>query len=100
GPGNSAPTEAAAALAQEVAQVRLVHDALAAGQPRQALALLEDHRRRFPAGALHEEAAALRAVALCGTDREGAGADAAAAFLAAQPGSLSAERVRQACGVR
>lgn len=101
-PGSDAPAPAgsAAALAQEMALVRAVHDALAAGQSRQALALLDDHGRRFPGGALREEAAALRAVALCATDREGAGSRAAASFLAAHPGSLSAERVRRACGVR
>jgi hypothetical protein len=86
-------------LAQELAIVRSVNDALAGGSAEQALARLDDYHRRFPDGALREEAAALRAVALCAAGRTD-GATTAAAFLRAHPGSLSAERVRRACGVR
>lgn len=97
------PTNAAGgsgdALAEELAIVRAVNDALAGGSPEQALARLDDYHRRFPAGALREEAAALRAVALCAGGRAD-GARAAAAFLHAHPGSLSAERVRRSCDVR
>ncbi|PCC74116.1 hypothetical protein SAMN02745121_08501 [Nannocystis exedens] len=98
-----APTSPASAagdaLAQELAIVRAVNDALAGGSAEQALARLDDYQRRFPGGALREEAAALRAVALCAAGRT-EGATEAAAFLRAHPGSLSAERVRRACGVR
>lgn len=100
--GTPAPTDAAGggdALAEELAIVRAVNDSLAGGGAEQALARLDDYHRRFPAGALREEAAALRAVALCAAGREG-GASAAATFLQAHPGSLSAERVRRSCGVR
>ncbi|WAS90609.1 hypothetical protein [Nannocystis punicea] len=86
-------------LAQELAIVRAVNDALAGGSEALALARLDDYHRRFPDGALREEAAALRAVALCAAGRAD-GATTAAAFLRAHPGSLSAERVRRACGVR
>lgn len=87
------------ALAEELAIVRAVNDSLAGGAAEPALARLDDYHRRFPAGALREEAAALRAVALCAAGRED-GASAAAAFLRAHPGSLSAERVRRSCDVR
>ncbi|MCY1064479.1 hypothetical protein OV090_06890 [Nannocystis sp. RBIL2] len=87
------------ALAEELAIVRAVNDSLAGGSAEQALARLDDYHRRFPAGALREEAAALRAVALCAAGRAD-GASAAEAFLRAHPGSLSAERVRRSCGVR
>lgn len=98
-PDDDAPLDADA-LAQELAMIRAVNDALATGAAEQALARLDEHRRRFPAGALLEEAAALQAVALCAAGRGAAGTDAAAAFLSAHPGSLSAERVRRACAVR
>lgn len=101
--GTVAPPNAAGgsgdALAEELAIVRAVNDSLAGGSAEQALARLDDYHRRFPAGALREEAAALRAVALCAAGRAD-GASAAEAFLRAHPGSLSAERVRRSCGVR
>ncbi|WP_434426222.1 hypothetical protein [Nannocystis pusilla] len=87
------------ALAEELAIVRAVNDSLAGGGAEQALVRLDDYHRRFPAGALREEASALRAVALCAAGRAD-GASAAEAFLRAHPGSLSAERVRRSCGVR
>ncbi|MDC0723607.1 hypothetical protein [Nannocystis bainbridge] len=97
--GGAAEVAGADGLAQELALVRAVNDALAGGSPEQALTRLADYQQRFPGGALREEAAALRAVALCAAGRED-GAAAATAFLGAHPGSLSAERVRRACGVR
>ncbi|MDC0672837.1 hypothetical protein [Nannocystis radixulma] len=88
------------ALAHELAAMRAINDSLAAGATAQALARIDEYEGRFPAGALREEAAALRAVALCAGGREREGAAAAAEFLRAHPGSLSAERVRKACGAR
>jgi hypothetical protein len=96
GPGH----EEGDALAHELAAMRAINDSLAAGATAQALARIDEYEGRFPAGALREEAAALRAVALCAGGREREGAAAAAEFLRAHPGSLSAERVRKACGAR
>ncbi|MBZ5715815.1 hypothetical protein [Nannocystis pusilla] len=86
------------ALVHELAAMRAINDSLAAGATAQALARIDEYEGRFPAGALREEAAALRAVALCAGGREREGAAAATEFLRAHPGSLSAERVRKACG--
>ena len=94
-PAGVGPEPAGDALARELAVMRAINDALAAGAPEQALTRIDEYLQRFPAGALGEEAAALRAVALCAAGR--AGAAAAEAFLRAHPGSLSAERVRRAC---
>lgn len=84
-------------LAAEMQRMRAAQLALGAGDPAGALAHLEDYARRFPAGQLQEEAQALRAIALCKTERRDEGRAVARSFLAARPGSMFAERVRAAC---
>ncbi len=63
-------------------------------QAKAALGALKTHRRQFPKGAFLEEAAALRASALCKSGREEAAAKASAAFLRRYPKSVHAKRVR------
>ncbi|HEY8377152.1 MAG TPA: hypothetical protein VIK91_11715 [Nannocystis sp.] len=94
-PGDAQPADSA--LARELAFMRAVNRELQAGAPARALEMLADYSTRFPAGLLREESEALRAVALCTAHPERA-REAAAAFLRAYPGSLSAGRVRRACG--
>ncbi|AKU93851.1 hypothetical protein AKJ09_00515 [Labilithrix luteola] len=77
-------------------QIRLVDSArrhVAAHEGREALAVLDDYARRFPGGALDEEATALRVEAL---DRAGDHAAAVALgrrFMSANPNSAYASRV-------
>jgi outer membrane protein assembly factor BamD (BamD/ComL family) len=63
-----------------------------------ALGKLDEHTRTFPSGALGEEAAAARVVALCGAGRAEEAQTLAKTFLARHPSSPLAPRVRNACG--
>lgn len=93
-PAPPAPTPS---LADEMQRMRPAQLALAAGDPRGALALLDTYARDFPDGRLLEEHAALHAIARC---QLGApeGPTEAAEFLRARPTSMFAGRVRAACG--
>jgi hypothetical protein len=84
-------------------EMRLLADAqvaLAGGQPTRALALLEEHARRFPAGVLLEERLAARVAALCAVGRAVDARQEADAFLLARPRSPLADRVRAPCAAR
>jgi hypothetical protein len=62
------------------------------------LALLDDHRARFPGSALSPERDAERIFALCAAGRTSAARSAAASFLASHPSGPLASRVRSSCG--
>lgn len=86
----------AARLAEETQLLRAAREALAAGDPKDALRSLADHEERFPDGALVEERMLYRAIARC---RSGAPDPAeAAAFLRRFPTSPHAPRVKNECG--
>jgi hypothetical protein len=87
-------------LAAEIALLDRAREALAAGEPARALAVLERYDREMPAGRLAPEAAYVRIEALLAAgDR--AGADAAGRrFLAANPTSPHAKRVRALLQIR
>jgi hypothetical protein len=74
--------------------------ALHGGDAARALALLDEHARRFPTGALAQERMVERIAALCALRRQGEARSAAAAFLSSHGGSPLAERVRASCGGR
>jgi hypothetical protein len=100
GEGKSAPAPAATStrrldLRDELAGVREAERALNAGNPTQALAML-DELGRFAGGHMREERAALRALAHCqlGTATS---LDRARRFLNDYPSSVYAFRVRTAC---
>jgi hypothetical protein len=103
---NGATTTAAAAvpmpsaddLVEETHLLREANVATRAGDPVRALALLEEHARRFPRGVLGEERDAERVLALCAAGRTAEAHAAAQRFLAARPGSALAGRVRSSCG--
>lgn len=87
-------------LPAETALLRRAQAALAAHtatSPDDALAALDEHARRFPAGTLAEERDATRALALCAAGRITEAQSAARSFLAAHPTSPLAHRVRSAC---
>jgi hypothetical protein len=91
---------AAAEVEAEVQILRDAHAALQAGDPAGALALLDVHARRFPAGALAEEREATRPAALCVLGRTADARQAAAQFLRSFPDSLHAARVRKVCDTK
>ncbi|AKF05678.1 hypothetical protein [Sandaracinus amylolyticus] len=86
------------ALLAETALLREAHRALRAHDATRALALLDDHAARFPQGALREERAATRVLALCEAGLTAAARTEADRFLAAHPRSMHAARVRASCG--
>ncbi len=101
-PAPPATTRAAARrapgeLAAETALIASAQAATNRGQAGRALELLDQYERRFGGGALAEEHAAARVLALCSAGRRAAARAEAAQFLARWPRSPQAARVRQAC---
>lgn len=84
-------------LAQEAEALARAQAAIQGGRADEALRVLSDYAQQFPRGALREEHDALRALALCASDRASEGRAAAQVFLGAHGGSALAERVRQGC---
>jgi len=72
---------------------------LASGRAASALSLLDEHARRFPAGALSEERIAARVLSLCALGRHEAARQSANAFLAASPRSPLIPRLRGSCAL-
>lgn len=83
-------------LAESQALAR-VQGALRDGEPDKALRLLAQQEQEFARGALHEERAAARALALCSAEGSAEGQRAAAAFAARYPQSVLSERVQSRC---
>lgn len=90
------PHNSLAAEAKKLAQART---ALTQKQPQQALRVLDEVARAFPNGALIEERAALRSIALCAGEQMIQGRGEARRFLANYPGSALTQRVATACGL-
>jgi outer membrane protein assembly factor BamD (BamD/ComL family) len=88
----------APSLDDEVSLVRDARAALRGGDAGQALALLDEHDRRFPGGALTEDCAAARVYALCALGRTDAARALASRFLSEHPVSPHAASVRNSCG--
>jgi len=86
-------------LAEETALVARAQSALASGRYDEALSALDDHQRRFPNGVLSQERNGARLLALCGSGRRAQAHDAVAAFLAREPSSPLASRLRSVCAV-
>jgi hypothetical protein len=85
------------------AETRLVRAGVTArhsGDAARALALFDEHARLFPNGALAEERAAERVVALGDLHRCGEARPAIASFLRDHPTSPLAARVRAVCEIR
>jgi hypothetical protein len=89
----SPPAAPSSAIVAEVEALDHARSALAAGDPRAALALVRKHDAAFPAGVLGPEAVVLRVRALVALgDREQASA-VAAGFMASHPNSAQAARL-------
>jgi hypothetical protein len=89
----------ASSLDAEIALVRDARAALRGGDAARSVALLDEHDRRFPGGALAEDCAAERIYALCAMGNVDGARSAAARFLADHPYSPHAASVRASCGV-
>jgi hypothetical protein len=107
-PGASALGEQPASRSGEIpsalpsleAETRALADvqrALRDGRPDEALRLLAEQERTFARGALHEERAASRVIALCAAGRVAEGRRARDRFLSSYPSSPAADRVRASC---
>jgi hypothetical protein len=97
-PSASAPT--GGTLAEEVTLLARANEALTAGDPRRALALVKEHQSRFPASRLAEARAVTRALSLCAAGHLAEGQAAALAILEVHPASPFAERLRSACSLK
>lgn len=83
--------------ADELALVSAMQLALRSGNAAQALALVNEHARRFPSGALAQEREGARAIAQCQLAEPTARAAVQSAFEARYPSSPYAPRVKAAC---
>jgi hypothetical protein len=93
--GAAAPRSATSpALADELAALDRARTALASGDSRRALTLLEGYGRSYPRGRLQLEAEVLRIDALARAGQREAARRRAEAFLRRQPNSVLASRVR------
>ncbi|HEY3494044.1 MAG TPA: hypothetical protein VGK73_05130 [Polyangiaceae bacterium] len=91
------PTDAASRLREEALLVRQAERQLAS-DPGRALALTEERRRRFPGGALGQEAEVVAIDALLRLGRRDAASARARSFEARHPGSVHARRIRALLG--
>lgn len=91
--GAASPITAADAR-EESRLVATAREALRAGAPAQALALLEQTRLRFPAGTLLQEREALTIEALAGSGQRASAIERARAFARDNPGSPYTGRVQ------
>lgn len=87
-------------MRRELALVESARAAIERGDHATALARLREHARAFPKGVLRPEARALRAIALCGSDRAARGRDEARALLDDASVSLFHARLRDACALQ
>lgn len=85
-------------LADEIAAIDAARVAIGAGDGAGALRALDDHDRRFPGGALGQEATVLRIQALALRGDRATAARLGRAFLDAHPNSALAPRVRALLG--
>jgi hypothetical protein len=86
-------------LAAEVAILSRAMTVLRAGNPTEALRLLESHRQQFPSGRLVEERRAGRLQALCALGRRSEAASELARLEREAPRSPHVARARRACGL-
>jgi len=86
-------------LEEETRLLGQVNEALRAGDPTGAQALLDEYDRRFPAGVLREETHATRVIARCQATPSPFAQEAARQFLTQHPASPMAPRVASSCGL-
>jgi hypothetical protein len=85
-------------LAEEVALLSQASADLHAGRPAAALTVLDEHRRKFPHGALVQERASARVQALCALGSMNEAQAEIARLARMSPNSPHLARARKACG--
>lgn len=98
--GSAPSKQAQGSLADEVAQLQKAKLALKGGSPAQALAELGAYGQRFPRPMLGAEATVLRIEALSQTGDKGRAKSLAEGFLAKNPNSPYAARLRTLTGAQ
>lgn len=93
-----APAPKKPSVEDELVLLQQAQAAMGGGDPARALALLDEHAKRFPSGALAEEREGQRVLARCALGRPDA-QSGAEKFLASHPDAPVASRVRKVCGV-
>ena len=93
----SRPDPDTGGLDREMRLIGAAQQAMRQGDPGRALQLLDEHASEHPSGVLTEERAGARAIALCKAGRTTEGQSAAKRFLAKNPRSPLAARIRAAC---
>lgn len=88
-----APSRPTSSIAEQIRLVDSARRHVAAHEGREALRALDEYASRFPAGALDEEATALRVEALDRSGHHAAAVDLGRRFLGAHPKSAYAARV-------
>ncbi len=96
-PSASAKRESADGLLLETQRLRNAHEALQGGNPERALELLSDRQAENEGQKLREERTAARVLALCKLGRFDEANGEVARYLAENPQSPLASRVRKAC---
>lgn len=91
------PEESADTLIAETQRLRKAHGAMRGGDPEKALELLSEQSAENEGQKLRAERAAARVLALCKLGRVAEAHAEAEAFLAQNPQSPLADRVRKAC---
>lgn len=94
----AASSRPADSLAEEVAILSEASAALHAGRPAAALKALDEHRRKFPRGALGQERTSARIQALCALGRTKEAQAELARLARTSPNSPHVARARKACG--
>lgn len=94
---DDAPTDAASTL-EQVGAIRKAYAALKAGDPSQALRVLDAHAKRWPTSEFAGERDLLRVKALCAAGRTSEAESAAAAFKRKHPGSPLGAALKQCAG--
>lgn len=97
GSKRTADESGASSLGEEVAAVAAANRAMQDGDPERALRILEENRALLRDGALREESAVARILALCRAGNTEQASREAAQFLQAHPASPLAGRVRSSC---
>ena len=95
----SVPTSSGDVYASELRLLRPAQMALSQSSFANALALVDEHQRRFPSGHLAEEREALRVKALLGLDRREEARRAAATFSGRFPNSALLARIQAMLGM-
>jgi hypothetical protein len=96
-PRAAAPQHRSSRLAEEVSILSRAETELHAGRPASALELLDEHRRKFPRGALVQERIAARVQALCALGRTSEAESELARLKRVSPDSPQEARAREAC---